>query len=357
MARNGSGTYVRTDGVRTGSTVFAQQQSAGVNIEATLLDVEAQDMADALTQSLSKDGQTVPTANLPMGGFKLTGLANGSALTDSVAYGQVANLAMGLEWKNGLLVSNNVSDATNDIDVAAGQIMDYTNTYRMNCQAMTKRIDAAFSVGTGNGGLASADSLSNDTWYGVFEIHKSATSSTAANSDVVFATTRARALASTGVTGVFDICRLVGYVRRGTATNLAFVNSRNGTSWWDVPISNVTAESTAGATSTVTTPPSQVGILGYFIAIEDSDTSVAGFGSIRQVGQTIAAPTAINCDAACEVTVIGSSSNPTSTTAKTTVYVKADTSSQIQHRESSAVISIDISAKGWVMDYSVTDLV
>jgi len=122
-------------------------------------------------------------------------------------------------------------------------------------------------------------------------------------------------------------------------------------------IADVTAESTAGATSTVTTPPSQVGILGYFIAIEDSDTSVVGFGSIRQVGQTIAAPTAINCDTACEVTVTGSSSNPTSTTAKTTVYVKADTSSQVQHRESSAVISIDISAKGWVMDYSVTDLV
>jgi hypothetical protein len=42
-----------------------------------------------LTQSLAKDGQTVPTANIPMGGFKITGLGNGTATADAVALGQV----------------------------------------------------------------------------------------------------------------------------------------------------------------------------------------------------------------------------------------------------------------------------
>lgn len=47
------------------------------------------DIASALTASVAKDGQTTMTANLPMGGFKLTNLAAGSASTDSVRLGQL----------------------------------------------------------------------------------------------------------------------------------------------------------------------------------------------------------------------------------------------------------------------------
>jgi hypothetical protein len=262
---------------------------------------------------------------------------------------------LGLEWKNGLLVSNNVADATNDIDIAVGSIMDTTNVYRINLtSALTIPIDAVFNVAAG-GGRSDQDSLTNDTWYGAWVLSKSTNTS---DTKGILATTKAKSLADTvAMAAGYNISRLVGYVRRGTATNLAFVNSGNGKSMWDVPISNVTAVSTAGATSTVTIPPSQTGILGYYIGIQDSDTSVIGFGSIRQVGQTIAVPVAVNCDIACEVTVIGSTSNPTSTSTKAIVYVKADTSSQVQHRESAAVVSVDIAAKGWVMDYAVTDLV
>jgi hypothetical protein len=46
-------------------------------------------IADALTQSLARDGQSVPTANLPMGGFRLTGLGAGSGAADSVHLRQV----------------------------------------------------------------------------------------------------------------------------------------------------------------------------------------------------------------------------------------------------------------------------
>lgn len=89
MPRNGSGTYSRSDGVRTGATTFQQQKAAAIKITASLLDTEAQDMADALTASIAKDGQTTPTANLPMGGFKHTNVANGTAASDYAALGQV----------------------------------------------------------------------------------------------------------------------------------------------------------------------------------------------------------------------------------------------------------------------------
>lgn len=78
MPRNGSGTYSRAVSAYVYNTTIDQ---AAVNSEMA-------DIATALTDSLAKDGQTTPTANLPMGGFKLTGLGTGSSAADSVTYAQ-----------------------------------------------------------------------------------------------------------------------------------------------------------------------------------------------------------------------------------------------------------------------------
>lgn len=79
MSRNGSGTYTLPAGnpVTTGTTI----SSTWANNTLT-------DIATALTQSLAKDGQTVPTANIPMGGFKLTGAASATASGQFTVYGQ-----------------------------------------------------------------------------------------------------------------------------------------------------------------------------------------------------------------------------------------------------------------------------
>jgi len=84
-----SGTYTRTNGVHTGSTVWAQDEAAGTDILSARQDVHDQDIADALTASLAKDGQTNPTANLPMATYRHTGVGNASARTDYAATGQV----------------------------------------------------------------------------------------------------------------------------------------------------------------------------------------------------------------------------------------------------------------------------
>jgi hypothetical protein len=47
------------------------------------------DLATGLSTALTKDGQTTPTANIPMGTFKLTGLGAGTAATDAAQYGQL----------------------------------------------------------------------------------------------------------------------------------------------------------------------------------------------------------------------------------------------------------------------------
>jgi hypothetical protein len=83
MPRNGLGTY---------SLPAGQPVVTGTTISSSTFNTLTSDLATALTQSLAIDGQAVPTANLPMGGYKLTGLANGSASADSATYGQVTNL-------------------------------------------------------------------------------------------------------------------------------------------------------------------------------------------------------------------------------------------------------------------------
>lgn len=80
MPFNGSGTYSLPAGnpVVTGTTISSSTHNSTNS-----------DIATALSTCLTKDGQTTPTANLPMGGFKHTGATAGSSATD---YATVAQL-------------------------------------------------------------------------------------------------------------------------------------------------------------------------------------------------------------------------------------------------------------------------
>ena len=71
MSRNGSGTFSR-------NYDFTADRDAGSPsniISADKVDTEFDDIATALTASIAKDGQTTPSDDLPMGGFKHTGVA------------------------------------------------------------------------------------------------------------------------------------------------------------------------------------------------------------------------------------------------------------------------------------------
>lgn len=81
MPRNGSGTYTRPHDWTTDA-------GNGLNISSSRMDADSDDMATAITNSLAKDGQTTPTANLPMGGFRHTNVGVGSARTHYLQIGQ-----------------------------------------------------------------------------------------------------------------------------------------------------------------------------------------------------------------------------------------------------------------------------
>lgn len=80
MPRNLSGTYTLPSG---------NPVTAGTTITTTWANNTLNDIASALTQSVSKDGQTTWTGDMVAGNNKISGLANGSAADDSATIGQV----------------------------------------------------------------------------------------------------------------------------------------------------------------------------------------------------------------------------------------------------------------------------
>lgn len=73
---------------------------------------------------------------------------------------------------DGLITSNNGTDAAHDIDISAGECADSTNATKIKSgSTLTKRIDANWSAGNA-GGFPSGLTLAADTTYHVFVIMK-----------------------------------------------------------------------------------------------------------------------------------------------------------------------------------------
>lgn len=74
MARNGAGVFTPINLVTSGDTS-----------DATLFNATMNDIAAALTASVAVDGQAIVTANIPLAGFKLTGVGAATARTDAAS--------------------------------------------------------------------------------------------------------------------------------------------------------------------------------------------------------------------------------------------------------------------------------
>jgi len=82
------GTFTRIDG----TTGFQDDEAAGTGIESGIMDTAFNDLATAgINETLNKAGQNSPTANLPMGGFKHTGVANAAASDEYTTQGQLTD--------------------------------------------------------------------------------------------------------------------------------------------------------------------------------------------------------------------------------------------------------------------------
>jgi len=84
MPYNGTGVFNRI-------YQWVQDAANGIFVDATRTDTDSNDIAAGLTNCVTRDGQSPWLANIPAGGFKITGLAAGVNTTDSTNYTQVFN--------------------------------------------------------------------------------------------------------------------------------------------------------------------------------------------------------------------------------------------------------------------------
>lgn len=82
MAFNGNGQFIRLYS-------WVNDAINGLKISSTRMDAEMDGMATGLSACITKDGQTTPTANLPMGSFIHTGVGSASARTQYASAAQV----------------------------------------------------------------------------------------------------------------------------------------------------------------------------------------------------------------------------------------------------------------------------
>ncbi|HTV71186.1 MAG TPA: collagen-like protein [Rhizobiaceae bacterium] len=112
------------------------------------------------TVTISDTGLVAGASNLPRSdtsnGFTAAQQAQLRANTSAALKGQIF----------GLTLSNNTTDATNDIDIAAGEAASTESdpVLMVLASTLTKRLDTAWAVGSGNGGRDTG-SIANGTWH------------------------------------------------------------------------------------------------------------------------------------------------------------------------------------------------
>lgn len=162
MARDGSGNYALPE------AAFA----SGDTISSTKVNSNFSDIAAALTASIAKDGQTTPTANLPMGGYKHTGLGAGSAATDSATLGQVQ--AQAYIWcgtASGTADAITLSPSPAITAYAAGQCFRWISSASPNTGAMTIAVSGLTAKAAQNDGaaLAAGDHAASKMFEGIYD--------------------------------------------------------------------------------------------------------------------------------------------------------------------------------------------
>lgn len=101
MPRNSGGDYTLPSGYLA---------TTGQTIEATQHNAPLEDIATALTGSLPRNGTAAMQADLPMAGFKISGMADGTAASDAVTKKQLDGVASVASTTNAATTKTTPSD-------------------------------------------------------------------------------------------------------------------------------------------------------------------------------------------------------------------------------------------------------
>jgi len=102
MAFNGAGVFLRLYS-------WVNDKAGGIKITASRMDAEFDGIATGLTNCITRDGQTTPTANIPLGGNKITGLGTPTNAGDAATKAYTDNAVAAALVANGDAIFNNMT--------------------------------------------------------------------------------------------------------------------------------------------------------------------------------------------------------------------------------------------------------
>lgn len=214
----------------------------------------------------------------------------------------------------GLTLSNNGSDATNDIDIAAGEACATGSRDRMVlASALTKRLDAAWAVGTNQGGLDTGSIA--DAWYHVWLIKR--TDLTAV--DVLFS------LSATAPTmpANYTLKRRIGAIRRASSAIVAF-RQYGDTFKWVTAVNDRNSTAAQANTLLAITVPTGVKVrplMSAALVVGTTATIIMDVGDGDEASPTVGIATVVQGSAAS----LGIT--------PTTQHIYTDTSAQIRFQQ------------------------
>lgn len=241
----------------------------------------------------------------------------------------------------GLTLSNNSTDATNDIDVTIGACAsddtDDADRVLLNPGAMTKRLDATWAAGTNQGGRASSQSIANGTWH-VFAIRVGGVDDYGFDTSI----TAANLIADHAATHV----RRIGSILRESAAIVGFVQDgdyfRRKASVLDV---NTTNPGTSAVTATLSVPTGLSELWALFNVSLAKSADYVFYAS--DLASTDVAPSSTAAPLGTSASIIGAAG---AITIAAHAPVRVNGSAQIRYRLSASDGStiVRIATYGWI---------
>jgi hypothetical protein len=148
----------------------------------------------------------------------------------------------------------NGTDAEHDLNISAGYAYDSTDSQFMELSAITKRFDAEFSAGTGNGAFATGESLPTSGTIHVWLISK------ADGTTDVFGNDHATSGLTPELPTGYTLKRRIASLRTDGSANLYAILQEGDSFFYKTPIADVSAAtmSTANATNYTLSIPTGV---------------------------------------------------------------------------------------------------
>ena len=248
--------------------------------------------------------------------------------------------SLGRGYIDGCILSNNGTDATNDIDIAAGACRDSTNAIDITCAAMTKQLDANWVAGTNQGFRNSAAGIANTTYHIYAVATAAGVQDYYAHTSATVATVLTALQAESGGSA-YVYARRIGSIVRASAAILGFTQHgdkfRLKSSNRDI---NLSSPGTAAVTHAFTSLP--LGIVIWSdasVSLLNATTSYYWLATALDETDVTPAGTAFSYRVDIATAVFGGP-----------LVVKLNTSAQFRARQSSSGASdnASVTAHGWL---------